>query len=454
MAGQLSATPRASEATAAGGELQHTVAATVQLLTAVHQHGKALNPSLAELKRQHKEPALLQQMCYGTMRWWPLLVETLRALLDKPEGKLEPKVRYLLLAGLHQLHAMNIPAHAAVQASVEACRDMQCDWACGLVNAILRKYLRQKPQLEQRLRHNSVWLHSHPDWLLQLLRQQWPDHWQQVTAAGNSPPPMHLRVNSRRADRDSWLRLAHAKGLEAQPIPFCPQGVHLLSPIAVELIPGFDEGMVSVQDGAAQQVPSILPVSYDDTVLDACSAPGGKVAHLLERHDFKAKPVCVERNDKRIPQLRQTLRRLGLEERAEICRGDATKPQQWQQQRLFTKMVVDAPCSATGVIRRNPDIKLRPDSEFLNSLCVLQQGILQSLWPLLAPGGKLLYITCSILEQENDAQADAFLRSRQDAENCTPQVEWARAGKHGVQVLPGDNDMDGFYYACIQKNPS
>ena len=452
MADQNCAISRPSEEQDGGNlALRQAIIAAVQLLYAVHFHGRQMQQVLAELRQQHPEPALLQQLCYGTLRWWPRLVATLKLLLDKPVEKLEPQVQYLLLTGLYQLLHGNIPAHAVVQSQVEACRDLERAWACGLVNAILRKWLRHRQDMEQQLSQDQEWLHTHPLWLVKLLQQQWPDDWQQIIQAGNTQPPMHLRVNNRLGSRDSWLHKAAAAGITARPVPFCSHGVHLDTPVEVALIPGFDQGMVSVQDGAAQQAAGLLDVTCDDTVLDACSAPGGKIAHLLEQTRFNSKPVCVERSKKRIPRLRQTLGRLGLEDQVSIIHGDATRPEQWSGQQLFTRIIVDAPCSATGVIRRNPDIKLRPDDTMLNQLCVIQQTMLRALWPLLRPGGKLLYATCSILEQENDAQADAFFRQHPDAANSTPGVEWGRRGKYGIYILPGDNGMDGFYYICMSK---
>ncbi|MGV0005512.1 MAG: 16S rRNA (cytosine(967)-C(5))-methyltransferase RsmB [Candidatus Porifericomitaceae bacterium WSBS_2022_MAG_OTU9] len=447
MANQSCAKHKPSDST----NLHDTVAAAAQLLHRVSNHGESFALVLADFKQKHNEPALLQQICYGTLRWWPRLLVVLEKLLHRPLSKLEPQLQCLLLAGLYQLQDMRIPPHAVVQSNVEACRKIGCQWACGLVNAVLRGYLRQKPTLEKTLDNNPAWRYSHPDWLLQMLQQQWPSDWQEIANQGNQQPPMHLRINTKRLSRDNWLQQADDCGMEAQPLAFCPQGVQLQQPVAVTEIPGFDDGIVSVQDGAAQQSASLLAASASDIVLDACSAPGGKIAHLLEQTDFDNRPICLERSMNRIQQLRQTLERTNLIDKVVLCHGDASQPKKWWNGQKFTRIMLDAPCGATGVIRRNPDIKLRHDDSLLNTLSINQQAILQSLWPLLAPGGRMVYITCSILKQENDDQIETFLRHTADATNCTPTVAWARSTEHGMQTLPGDNGMDGFYYACFEK---
>ena len=394
-----------------------------------------------------KDRALAQEICYGVLRWLPRLDFWLRRLLTRPMERQDPIVRALLLAGLYQVAYLRVPPHATVAATTEACRRLKKPWAVPLVNAVLRRFLATRETLSESASPESARF-AHPEWLLSALRTAWPSDWEAIATANNQAPPMAIRVNSRRAGRDAYLAGLRDAGILATPAPHADQGLVLASPMEATPLPGFGAGAVSVQDTAAQLAAPLLDVRAGHHVLDACAAPGGKAAHLLEISPA-ARLVAVDKDPGRLVQVSSTLERLGLE--ARIMTGDAADPSTFWDGRPFDRILLDAPCSGTGIIRRHPDIKVLRRPSDIARMAEEQSRLLAGLWPLLAPGGKLLYATCSVLPEENAHRITALLDAHRDARLVHIEAPWGRETGAGRQILPGEDGMDGFFYALLRK---
>jgi len=349
---------------------------------------------------------------------------------------------------LYQLDQLAMPERVAVHETVQATRSLDKDWASGLVNGVLRNYQRRAGVLEAAICENPQACHAHPGWLIDCLQSDWPDHWREILAANNARPPFSLRVNRQRVTRDEYLGILAEQSLQATRLAV-PEGVQLDRPLPVEALPGFSEGVVSVQDGGAQLAAGLLAPEPGQRVLDACAAPGGKTAHILESGIELAALAAVDIDASRLQRVAENLSRLGLH--AELVQADAAMPSTWWDGVHYDRILLDAPCTATGVIRRHPDIKLLRKQDDVAALVSRQQALLESLWPLLTPGGMLLYCTCSVLVAENSDQVERFLTLQTDAEEIPVNASWGHACKHGRQLLPGENEMDGFYFACLRK---
>lgn len=433
------------------GDLRASAArALVQVVT----HGV----SIGNLGTRHldgfgdsRDRALVGELIRGVARWWFRYQRVLDGLLDRPLKERDSDLRMLLFVGLHQLLGMRIPDHAAVAATVSACESLRKGWAKGLINATLRNAIRRREDIERGYADDPVSRYSHPAWLVAMLRADWPEDWERILAANNEPAPMTLRVNTRRITRTAYRDLLNTRGLAARDTQWSDQGLLLQAPVDVGQLPGFDDGLVSVQDEAAQLAARLLDPAEGDRVLDACAAPGGKLAHLIERQP-KLIAQAVESDPTRAERLRQTRERLGLD--FAITVADVTRTDRWWDGQPFDAILADVPCSGTGVIRRQPDIKLHRQPEDIDRLTQLQQAILETLWSTLKPGGKLLYATCSVLRVENDDRITQLGLRHADLRVRPPDSSLAcgRATRQGMQLLPGDHDMDGFYYACLIKN--
>lgn len=404
--------------------------------------------SLAQLDREgdalpERDRPLLKALVMESLRWHHRFDWQLARLLDRPLKRRDTELAALLRIGLTQLAVLRIPDHAAVSASVAATTGLGLERARGLVNAVLRRYLRERAEIEQAADADRIAASSHPEWLIAAIERDWPDAAASILAANNAPPPFWLRVNRRRIDRDAWVARLAAAGLTATVDDSVPDGVLLAEACAVADLPGFVEGEVSVQDAAAQRAARLLDLAPGQRVLDACAAPGGKTAHMLELCPGLGEVVAVERERTRLAQVRETLDRLGLE--ATLIEADAADTAQWFDGRPFDRILIDAPCSATGVIRRHPDIKLRRRPADVAELAAGQSRLLDALWPTLAPGGRLVYASCSLLRAENLAVLEAFAERRADAE-----LPAFGSATH-FQLLPGEANTDGFYYACVTR---
>ena len=409
-----------------------------------HSLTTALESALQSVESA-KDRAFIQALCYGVCRTYHRLDFILNELLDKPLK--DQSVKALALVGLYQLKYMRVKPHAAVSETVLATRKKP--WAKALINALLRSYLREQESLEQKadiLKEAAV---SHPYWLIKQIEQDWPEQAKQILLENNQQPPMALRVNLARINRDHYLQLLSDQGIVAVPVSLCPSAVILNKPVTVDLLPDFAEGLVSVQDTAAQLAAGLLGVQSGHRVLDVCAAPGGKAAHILESRPQLKELVAVDVDASRMQRVSDNLQRLKLP--ATLIVGDATKPKEWWNDQHFDRILVDAPCSALGVIRRHPDIKLLRQPEDIQKLQIMQKEILNAVWSLLAPGGILLYATCSVLKQENEQQIGRFLSETPDAFELTIDAAWGLARSHGRQILTGESAMDGFYYARLSK---
>jgi 16S rRNA (cytosine967-C5)-methyltransferase len=432
-------------------------AAAARVLARVSAEGRFLDTALEEELAGLPAPmrgkaALIQEMCYGTMREWLRLEAIAGAYLERPVK--DETVHALLLLGLYQLRAMRAPAHTAVAETVEAAAHLERPWARGLLNACLRASLRDPARGGRALAADLPAQHAHPPWLIEAARAAFPGDWEAVLAANNARAPFTLRVNTTRITRAQYVARLSAAGIAAAPAPCTESGLALAQPRPVERLPGFAEGLVSVQDAAAQLAAAWLDAPPGARVLDACAAPGGKSAHLLERTPgIELTALDIDRE--RAARLGENLARLGLA--AHVRVADAAEPAGWWDGRAFDAILLDAPCSASGVIRRHPDIKLRRRPGDLAALADSQRRLLEALWPTLRPGGKLLYVTCSILPDENELRIGEFLARHTDAREQPLPASAGRPRTHGRQILPGEScgdggpSMDGFYYACLEK---
>lgn len=391
---------------------------------------------------------LLQELCYGTLRWLPRLEAIMEQLLSRPLNRLNREVACLLATGLYRLDYMNIPDHAAVHLTVEGCAQIRKPWARRVVNAALRRYLRERRRIGLRLSHSRVAQYAHPNWLIEAIAGAWPEDWERILAAGNTRPPLCLRVNRRRAKPHACQTELARAGIRAKPVPHCPYALSIDGSVPVSALPGFAEGHLSVQDAAAQLATALLEPAPAERVLDACSAPGGKSGAILE-HTVPLRLWCLDRSETRLGQVRENLARLGLT--AHVVSGDLRSPRDWWDGMHYDRILLDVPCSATGVIRRNPDIKMARTVDDIRQAAVVQTELLEAAWQLLAPGGRLVYASCSILSEENEQPLGNFLQRHTDAHSLPICAAWGRPRGPGRQILPGWQDMDGFYYAVLKK---
>ena len=395
--------------------------------------------------------ALLQETCFGSCRWFHLLEIILDTLLSKALKKKETDLKCLLLVGLYQLRELSVPDYAVINEAVAATRSLGKPWAKALVNAVLRNYLRRRDETRKALTgSDKMALLSHPDWLAKATSEQWPEQALQILANNNLRPPMTLRVNLAKTSRDEMLRRLAAAKIQATAGILAETAIYLAVPMSVGALPGFQEGWLSVQDEASQLVPDLLHLAPGMRVLDACAAPGGKTCHILESEPLLASCVALDKSAQRTERIEENLLRLGLA--ADLHVADATQIEDWWNQQQFDRILLDAPCSATGVIRRHPDIKLLRSEQDIASLVRSQQQLLRALWPTLKPGGLFLYTTCSILRQENEDSVAEFLRSVDNAKYQGITADWGVECSLGRQLLPGKNNgPDGFFYCVLEK---
>lgn len=398
-----------------------------------------------------KDRPLLQELCYGVCRWQPRLDKLLQQLLQKPLRSKDADIHALLLLGLYQLLYLRIPDHAALSATVESAQSLNKVWAKKLINGVLRRFLRERQAIEQRLQSDTVYSTAHPLWLLELLQDAWPDQVDDIVHNNNLAPPFTIRINQQRCSREDYLKQLKDRDIEATPTPFSPVGLVLAKPVQVDQLPGFDAGFASVQDEAPQLAAMVLHCEAHHRVLDACSAPGGKTAHLLEQlPDLSL--TALDISEQRLQRTKNTLKRLNLQ--ANLIVGDACQPSNWWDGQPFDRILLDAPCSATGILRRQPDIKILRRADSLAKLVNTQRQMLNTLWPLLKPGGELLYATCSVLPAENTDVIQHFLQQQTDAQHEAIDAPWGIATKYGRQLFPQQNGHDGFYYALLKKGSS
>lgn len=409
--------------------------------------GRTLDQELAALWRNDSvqatthQRALVQDLCYGVLRYLGMLDAMLTPLLNKPLR--DERLRHLLRVALYQLEHTRAAPHAVVDNAVAACVALQAAPAKGLVNAVLRGFLRRRAELVAASRHDDIGRFSFPQWWVDKVRDQYPEHFTHLLEQGNRHAPLTLRVNTRRVTCEAYLTQLAEAGVTAH--AFEAQAVVLEKPVPVEKLPGFAQGLVSVQDASAQRAAPLLDVQDGMRVLDACAAPGGKTAHLLEMADIQL--VALDSDAERLTRVRTNLDRLGLH--ADMLCGDARDPAAWWDGQLFDRILADVPCSASGVTRRHPDIKWLRRPTDPAKFAQTQEAAIDALWRLLAAGGKFLYVTCSVFREENHLQIARFLERHADAQRLPlPPSEFVP--EHAGQILP-DARHDGFYYALLRK---
>ncbi|MET0504502.1 MAG: 16S rRNA (cytosine(967)-C(5))-methyltransferase RsmB [Luteibacter sp.] len=394
-----------------------------------------------------RDRALLTALLNEGARWWPRFDAALDRLLEKPIRRSDPVIHALLVTGLVQLEVLEMPGYAAVAATVEAVRELRRPRLAGLANAVLRRWQRERESLLAALDATPATRHAHPAWLARAIAHDWPAQAEAVLAAANREPPLMLRVNRRRATREEVAeQLAHFDH-DVTLHGWLADGLVLPHSADVTRMPGFAMGNFAVQDGAAQVPADLLDLRDGQRVLDACAAPGGKACHALERADLEL--LAVESEPRRGTRIRQNLDRLGL--KANIIIGDAGDAARWWNGKPFDRIMIDAPCSATGVIRRRPDVRLHRRAADIDSLVAQQGRILAACWDTLAPGGTLLYVTCSLLRVENEGVVGAFIDAHADASALPIDLPVGQPAAIGWQILPGDGDLDGMYYALLRK---
>ena len=414
--------------------------------------GKSLSALLPEYapKVAEKDVGLFKELCFGTLRWYPAIELLLKELMQKPLREKEFEIQGLLASGLYQLIHTRIADHAAINETVAAVAKLNRPWAKGLVNAVLRNFLRQREALDKKLSKNPIYTRAHPQWLLDLLFNGWGSAIAlEIIAANNQRAPMVLRVNQQRISRDDYLEQLKAADIPAQATTHSAQGIVLDAPMDVTALPDFEKGFASVQDEAAQLAASLLKMEAGQSVLDACCAPGGKTCHILEIQSDLSRVVAVELESRRIQRVEENLARLGLE--AELKVADACVLESWWDNQGFDRILLDAPCSATGVIRRHPDIKLLRKPTDIVKLAEIQLQLLRSLWQTLNDGGILLYATCSVLGEENDQVIEKFLAETPEASVHEIDGSWGIKTDYGRQLFPTINGNDGFYYSRLGK---
>ena len=425
----------------------------VKIVLQIVQHGRNLPDAIAQYadKTDDNDRSLIQAMSYGVIRFYPRLIFISKQLITKPLKSKDQDVLILILTGLYQLSEMRIPNHAAVSETVKVTKALKKPWAKNLVNAVLRNYLRQAEVINLKIAANEEALYAHPTWLLKLIQKRWPEkeQWQNTLNNNNQNPPMTLRLNTRNISREDYIALLAQHEINATKGKYSTDAIYLEKPLQVSQLPLFNEGKVSVQDEAAQLAAILLNPQKSERILDACAAPGGKTLHLLERENtLDLLALDIEKH--RLEKVQENLTRCQLN--ANLLAANAFTPDTWWDGQLFDRILLDAPCSATGVIRRHPDIKLLRQYEDIKNLTQDQAQILQALWPLLKPTGMLLYATCSVLPEENTLQIEHFLSQHENAKLIPIKTEWGLQQIAGKQILPGEDGMDGFYYALLQKN--
>lgn len=438
---------------AASGPAEVRASAAV-IVAAVIEDGRSLDDLLAAEQDEGSARGLKRSLCYGTLRWHYRLAAVLNALATRSPDQLAPRLRALIEVGLFQLVSGETAAHAAVAETVSAARVLGFEKAAGFVNAVLRRFQREQADVLHAIDRDLALRTAHPRWFVEALRTDRGDAAAAVLEANNVHPPLWLRVNRLRSDRQRAQSQLAAAGFTVTSHPFAPDALQVTPPADVRSLPGFLEGHLSVQDAAAQLAVELLEPQPGERILDACAAPGGKTCHVLEHTQGQARVTALDASASRMARVRENLDRLGLQ--AGLLTGDAANVRSWWDGQPFDRVLLDVPCSATGVIRRHPDIKILRRAKDIPLLAKTQARLLSAAWQVVRPGGRLLYTSCSVLAAENERVVARFLESTPGARDRTADLTQAWPARPpgagpGYQVLPGEAEMDGFYYACLDK---
>lgn len=426
-------------------------ARAVEIIFALQNQRSNLDGLLAKHSKlvSEQDRKFLHSLCYGIARQWYHLSAIENQLIDKPLKPRDLILGAIVRCGIYELGWMRSKEHAVVTEYVDATVVEGRPWARGLVNAVLRNFIRHRAELKME-RHEAETLWNHPTWLIDRIKHAWPDRWESILVENNAHPPMTLRVNQRLISRETQMEKLRAQGIDCA-AGSAPSSIRLSDPSPVERLDGFDQGFLSVQDESSQWASLALQPSVGERILDACAAPGGKTTHLLELADLDL--LALDISERRLTKITENLVRLGL--RAQLKAADASQPETWWDGAFFDGVLLDAPCSATGVIRRHPDIRLMRTEATISALLGMQRVLLDALWGVIKENGRLLYTTCSILPSENDVQIERFLERHADASLGTlnPDVPGTRTA-YGIQQFPSHTGGDGFYYALLVKSGS
>jgi len=431
-------------------------------LLAVLRDGQSLSGLQSSADIPSRDIAFARMLSFGVLRFYHRLQAQLKPLMKKSLKAKDLDVQLVMLMALYQLQYTRVPDYAVVDAAVRQIRKSKKHWAAKMVNAVLRSFIRQQADsaaAEQAFSSDEA-RYAHPQWIIDRLKDDWPQHWQQILQAGNQQAPMTLRVNLQKISRDDYRQALYEQGIEATALMDMPAALVLTEAQNVRQLPGYADGWFSVQDAGAQLAAQILSPAANSRILDACAAPGGKTAHCFELQP-QIELTALDIADNRLQRLVENCQRLGFA--PVVLRGDASHPESWWQGQLFEKILLDVPCSASGVIRRHPDIKHLRRAEDIELLQQTQRDILLKSWELLKPGGQLLYATCSVFKVENEQQIEWFLQQRADASlnelplsvdsvDIQPGISASGRAKLGLQLFPQDKLHDGFYYALLQKS--
>ena len=424
------------------------------IVATVLEEGRSLDDVLAGDSDEGSVRGLKRSLCYGTLRWHVRLAAVLNTLATRSPDQLPPRLRALLEIGLFQLVAGETAAHAAVSETVSAAKVLGFEKAAGFVNAILRRFQREQTDILHAIDRDLALRTAHPRWFVDALRADRGEAALAALDANNEHPPLWVRVNGMRGDV-AWAKgELEAAGFTVVPHPLARDALQVAPPADVRSLPGFMDGRLSVQDAAAQLAVDLLDPQAGERILDACAAPGGKTCHILERTNDTADVTALDVAEPRLARVRENLERLGLH--AGLVAADVENARGWWDGRPYDRVLLDVPCSATGVIRRHPDIKILRRSRDIPALARKQANLLTAAWGVVKPGGRLLYTSCSVLAAENERVITTFLARMPGVRDLTPELtsSWpsrpAGAGP-GYQVLPGEAGMDGFYYACLSK---
>ena len=418
----------------------------VRVLTAVVRDGKSLSELLpsAQQELEARQAALLQELTFGVCRNYGKLDGIVNQLLKKSLRNKDTDVRMIIWLGLYEIGFMRTPDYAVTSSYVDLSKKIKKPWSKGLINASLRQFLRDTESLTDKVQQQT----SLPAWIEKSITTDWPEQAKDIFTAFNARAPLTLRVNSLVSNRDEVIKKINDAGIETEPCEFVGAGIRVIDAPPVTSLPGFNEGEYSVQDQSAQLAATLLDPQPGQRILDACAAPGGKSCHLLElQADIEL--VCVDASEDRLQRVQQNLQRLKLS--AKLIAGDASQPDDWWDKTPFDAILLDAPCSALGVLRRHPDIRLLRRESDISSLTKQQEALLIALWSLLKPGGRLIYATCSVLKQENEQCMERFLAKTGSAAEVPIEACWGVPVSCGRQILPGQHQADGFYYARLEK---
>ncbi|MFA3792873.1 16S rRNA (cytosine(967)-C(5))-methyltransferase RsmB [Aliiglaciecola sp. SL4] len=420
-----------------------------KVLYQILENGQSSRESLPKVQELYsdKDKAWLQEMVFGVLRQLPVLQSWLRVLLDKPLKNKYKVAEHLIMLGFYQLAFTRVSTHAAVSETVAATRQLKVEPLKGLVNALLRNFIRQ--ELAQQVIEDPHVRSGLPKWLFKRLQVAYPEQLEELCASMQQRPPIWLRVNNRQTNINTFKTLLNEQEVDYTLSNEHVDGLILTKGQDITQLPGYQQGFFAVQDGAAQLAAAYLDAQAGDRVLDCCAAPGGKTCHILERQANLQKCIALDIDDSRLDRVRENLTRLKLD--AELMAADALDTSSWWDGQLFDRILLDAPCSATGVIRRHPDIKWLRKNADIEALVELQKQILTTMWTILKPGGTLLYATCSILPEENHLQISEFLQNNEDA-TLSELNDHDETLLPGRQILPGEKQMDGFYYARLLKS--